>query len=81
MHSDVPAHIYSFPFEPNPNWSAYYASGAEIQEYFKRTVAKYNLDRDVKCGYRVEKAVFDPEQGKWNLEVRIYSYHPAPLQH
>ena len=27
---DVPAHIYSFPFEPNPEWSAFYASGGEI---------------------------------------------------
>lgn len=27
---DVPAHIYSFTFEPNPDWSAFYASGPEI---------------------------------------------------
>ena len=40
---DVPAHIYSFPFEPNPDWSAYYASGGEILEYFKRTVKKLSL--------------------------------------
>jgi cation diffusion facilitator CzcD-associated flavoprotein CzcO len=66
---DVPAHIYTFPFEPNPDWSAYYASGWEILEYFKRAVAKYDLARDVKCGHRVEKAEFDNEQGKWNLNI------------
>lgn len=66
---DVPAHIYTFPFEPNPDWSAYYASGGEILEYFQRTVAKYDLARDVKCGHRVEKAVFDAERGKWDLCV------------
>ena len=67
---DVPAHIYSFPFEPNPDWSAYYASGGEILEYFNRTVAKYDLARDVKCSHRVESAVFNEEKGKWELQVR-----------
>ncbi|KAK4555055.1 hypothetical protein LTR86_007821 [Recurvomyces mirabilis] len=66
---DVPAHIYTFPFEPNPDWSAFYASGEEILEYFLRTVKKYDLGRDVKCGHRVTKAVFDEGRGKWDLEV------------
>lgn len=56
--------------EPNPDWSAYYASGSEIQAYFRRTVAKYNLDRDVKCGHRVEQAVFDADRGQWDLKVK-----------
>ncbi|KAK3702417.1 hypothetical protein LTR37_014883 [Vermiconidia calcicola] len=67
---DVPAHIYTFPFEPNPDWSAYYASGGEIWEYFKRTVDKYDLARGVKCGHRVQKAEFDEETGRWKLEVQ-----------
>lgn len=67
---DVPAHIYTFPFEPNPDWSAYYASGEEILAYFRRTVAKYGLDRDVKCGHRVEGAAFDEGRGKWVVSVR-----------
>ena len=66
---DVPAHIYTFPFEPNPEWSAFYASGEEIWQYFKRTVDKYDLARGVKCGHRVQRAEFDEESGKWRLEV------------
>jgi cation diffusion facilitator CzcD-associated flavoprotein CzcO len=67
---DVPAHIYTFPFEPNPEWSAYYASGGEIWEYFDKTVKKYGLARGVKCGHRVQKAEFDEESGRWKLEVK-----------
>ncbi|KAI3399789.1 hypothetical protein diail_5585 [Diaporthe ilicicola] len=67
---DVPAHVYAFPFEPNPTWSSYYASGAEVLAYFKRTVAKYNLDRDVKLNHRVEHAEFDEAEGKWHLKIR-----------
>ena len=67
---DVPAHIYTFPFEPNPEWSAYYASGEEIWHYFKRTVEKYDLAKGVKCGHTVQKAEFDEETGRWKLEVK-----------
>ena len=66
---DVPAHIYTFPFEPNPDWSAYYASGGEILDYFKRTVEKYSLARDVKCGHRVSHAEWDEAKGKWFLQL------------
>ncbi|KAL5393431.1 hypothetical protein DPSP01_000251 [Paraphaeosphaeria sporulosa] len=66
---DVPAHIYTFPFEPNPNWTAFYASGPEIQAYFTRTVAKYNLARDVKLSHEIVHAQFDTHQGIWNLKV------------
>ena len=66
---DVPAHIYTFPFEPNPDWSAFYASGEEIWQYFDRAVKKWDLARGVKCGHRVQKAEFDEESGRWKLEV------------
>ncbi|KAF9889912.1 hypothetical protein FE257_006784 [Aspergillus nanangensis] len=47
VQCDVPAHIYAFPFDPNPEWTRFYASGPEIQEYIQRTVKKWNLDRDL----------------------------------
>ncbi|KAF7185128.1 putative sterigmatocystin biosynthesis monooxygenase stcW [Pseudocercospora fuligena] len=70
---DVPAHIYTFPFEPNPNWSAYYASGGEILEYFRDTVHKYDLARDVECGHRVSHAQFHEDEGKWHLKMETKS--------
>lgn len=38
--------------------------------YFKRTVAKYHLDRDVKLNHRVEHARFDEAEGNWHLKIR-----------
>ncbi|KAH8754193.1 hypothetical protein F5883DRAFT_574049 [Diaporthe sp. PMI_573] len=67
---DAPAHAYTFAFEPNPRWSSFYASGPEIQDYIKRTVAKYDLDRDLKLQHRVEHAEFDETEAKWLLRVR-----------
>src|SRR4029079_3752496 len=30
---DVPSHLYSYSFAPNPEWSRRYSAGAEIQAY------------------------------------------------
>ena len=32
---DVPAHSYQYSFEPNPNWSAFYAPAPEIRAYLE----------------------------------------------
>ncbi|KFZ25287.1 hypothetical protein V502_00235 [Pseudogymnoascus sp. VKM F-4520 (FW-2644)] len=69
VQCDVPAHIYAFPFDPNPSWSKFYASGEEIHEYVKRTVTKWDLDRDVQLNTRVVGAYWQEEIGLWKVEV------------
>jgi cation diffusion facilitator CzcD-associated flavoprotein CzcO len=69
VQCDVPAHIYAFPFDPNPNWSRFYASGAEILEYFKKTVRKWNLDRDLKLNTKVVGAKWHKQEGMWCVEL------------
>jgi hypothetical protein len=59
----------AFPFDPNPNWSHFYGSGAEIQEYIKKTVRKWNLDRDIQLNTQVTKAEWQEEQGVWKVSV------------
>ncbi|KAH8807115.1 hypothetical protein F5884DRAFT_702964 [Xylogone sp. PMI_703] len=66
---DVPAHIYVFPFEPNPNWSSFYASSPEIWQYMKDTSIKWNLEEHVQFNSRVTKALWDEDSGKWRLKV------------
>ncbi|KAI9372345.1 hypothetical protein BJX61DRAFT_552971 [Aspergillus egyptiacus] len=69
VQCDVPAHIYAFPFDPNPNWTKFYSSGPEIQAYIKRTVAKWNLDRDVHLDTRVVGARWQENEGVWKVTV------------
>ncbi|KAB8219456.1 hypothetical protein BDV33DRAFT_204369 [Aspergillus novoparasiticus] len=69
VQCDVPAHIYAFPFDPNPNWTKFYASGPEIQAYIKSTVAKWNLDRDVQLNTRVVGARWNENDGVWKVTV------------
>ena len=44
---DVPSHLYSYSFEPNPDWSHRFSPGSEIQAYFENVSKKYDLEKYV----------------------------------
>ncbi|KAH8897970.1 FAD/NAD(P)-binding domain-containing protein [Thozetella sp. PMI_491] len=69
VQCDVPAHIYAFPFDPNPDWKRFYASGADILGYMKATVKKWGLDRDIQLNTRVVGADWQEELGQWKVTV------------
>lgn len=47
---DVPSHLYSYSFEPNPDWTHQYSPGAEIQAYFEGVAEKYGIDKEIRFG-------------------------------
>lgn len=67
---DVPAHVYAFSFETNPEYTQYFADGAEIQAYVERITRKYDLDRHVQLDSRVVESVWDDERSVWNIKVQ-----------
>lgn len=69
VRCDVPSAIYAFPFEPNPEWSHFFSTGQEIQDYFERTVKKWNLDKHVQFDHRVHQAIWDEENAHWHLKI------------
>ena len=66
---DVPSHVYSFSFEPNPDWSRRYAASWEIQRYLLACVEKHGLRRQLTLGTAVTAARFDAESGTWMLST------------
>src|SRR3954467_7567289 len=40
---DVPSHLYSFSFAPNPNWSRTFSKQPEIQSYLQRCAADHDV--------------------------------------
>jgi cation diffusion facilitator CzcD-associated flavoprotein CzcO/acetyl esterase/lipase len=62
---DIPSHLYSFSFEPNPDWSRTYSPQPEILAYLERCVEKYGLDRHLRLGTEVARADFKAESGRW----------------
>ncbi|TWP39009.1 flavin-containing monooxygenase [Leekyejoonella antrihumi] len=66
---DVPSHLYSFSFEPNPYWSRAYATADEIQDYLLYCVEKYQLRDRVQFDTAVQEARYDEGLGIWHLAV------------
>ena len=64
---DVPSHVYSFSFEPNPDWSRAFASSGEIQDYLLRCVDKHQLRPHIEFDTEITEAAFDEQAGHWTL--------------
>ena len=69
VQCDVPAHIYAFPFDPNPSWSKFYSDGDEILDYVKKICDKWDLRRDIKFNTKVVANEWQEEEGKWKITV------------
>jgi cation diffusion facilitator CzcD-associated flavoprotein CzcO len=68
LSCDVPSHIYSYPFEPNPDWSHRFAPGAEIRAYFDRVAEKYGIVPRIRFNEEVERLEF--ENGRWRISLK-----------
>ncbi len=66
---DVPSHLYSFSFEPNPDWSRKFSPQDEIQRYLERCAEKYGLLPHIRFGTEIAGASFDEGEGVWRLRT------------
>ena len=66
---DVPAHAYTYSFEPYAEWESYYATGAEVQRYFERTAEKHGIMPDIRFGAEVASCEWDEEAQFWRLSL------------
>ncbi|KAF9565887.1 FAD/NAD(P)-binding domain-containing protein [Agrocybe pediades] len=66
---DVPAHTYTWSFEPKDDWSSVYAGAKEIHGYFKNIATKYDLEKYIKYNRRVTKAEWNNYKGQWEVQV------------
>ncbi|MDQ3572866.1 MAG: NAD(P)/FAD-dependent oxidoreductase [Actinomycetota bacterium] len=62
---DVPSHMYSYSFEPNPDWSQMYAPQPEIRAYLERCADKYRLRDHLVLGVKATGADWDEAAGLW----------------
>ncbi len=64
---DVPSHLYSFSFAPNPEWSSTYAPQAEIQEYLRTCADTLDVRRHLRLGVALERADWREDEQHWEL--------------
>ncbi len=64
---DVPSHLYSYSFAPNPEWSHRFSEGSEIQAYFEAVAERYRVDSRIQFGKEITRCEF--EDGRWKIEL------------
>ncbi len=66
---DVPTTTYSYFFEPNPNWSRLFSTGAEIKQYADDVADKYDVRRHIRFNTTVEGARWDEDAKLWRVAL------------
>lgn len=66
---DVPSNMYSFSFEPNPNWSRMYSGQAEILRYMQHCATKYGLTPHVRTDSEVVESRWDTATQRWTIKL------------
>ena len=66
---DVPSHLYSLSFAPNPDWSRAFSPQPEILEYLKRTARGSGVHDHIRFHTELTDARWDEEAELWRLET------------
>ncbi len=64
---DIPSHLYSYSFEPNPGWSRFFAPQDEILAYLEHCADKYGIRPHIRFGTSATGGSFDERTGKWTV--------------
>lgn len=64
---DVPSHLYSFSFAPNPAWTRRFAPQKEIGAYLRACVDAFGLRPYLRLGRELREASWDGN--RWNLRT------------
>jgi cation diffusion facilitator CzcD-associated flavoprotein CzcO len=76
---DIPSHLYSFSFAPNPHWSKTYSPQPEIRDYLRRTADDFGVRPYIRTGCTVEEAAWNEEAGRWELDTSQGAVHARVL--
>jgi cation diffusion facilitator CzcD-associated flavoprotein CzcO len=66
---DVPSHLYSFSFAPNPDWSYTYSRQPEIGAYLRGCADRFGIRPHVRLNTTVKTAEWDDAAGRWLIET------------
>jgi cation diffusion facilitator CzcD-associated flavoprotein CzcO len=66
---DVPSHLYSFSFAPNPAWSRSFSRQPEIWKYLDDLAERYCLREHIRFATEVTQARWDAGRSCWRLRT------------
>lgn len=80
---DVPSHLYSFSFAPNPDWSSTFSPQPEIEAYLQKVTDGFRVRPHIRFGHAVESAhwqgdhwLIHTNQGDFTADVLLSGMGP-----
>jgi cation diffusion facilitator CzcD-associated flavoprotein CzcO len=64
---DIPSHLYSFSFAPNPGWTRAYSPQGEILAYLERVADETGVRAKIRFHAEVTEARWDAAGGRWDV--------------
>lgn len=64
---DVPSNLYSFSFDPKPDWSRTFSPQSEIWDYLRGCVKRHGLEAHLRLDSPVTQLVWEDEHERWHL--------------
>jgi cation diffusion facilitator CzcD-associated flavoprotein CzcO len=62
---DIPGHLYSFSFAPNPDWTRIFPKQGELLQYLQKVTADRGLGRHLRLGTEVLRCEWDETARRW----------------
>jgi cation diffusion facilitator CzcD-associated flavoprotein CzcO len=83
---DIPSHLYSYSFAPNPDWTRTYPLQPELRDYLRDCADRFGVRAHLRLGCPVQRAEWDDRDGRWRLDTsdgpfsaRVVIAAPGPL--
>ncbi|MFF9842924.1 flavin-containing monooxygenase [Streptomyces sp. NPDC013740] len=66
---DVPSHLYSFSFAPNPDWPRTFSGQRHIRAYLEHVTDTFGIRPHLRLGHEVTRMVWDEDELRWEIET------------
>ncbi|MGW2208039.1 flavin-containing monooxygenase [Streptomyces sp. NPDC001781] len=66
---DVPSHLYSFSFAPNPDWPRTFSGQEHIRAYLERVADDFGLRPHLRFDSEVRLMTWDEDELRWRIET------------
>ncbi len=67
---DTPSMLYSYSFDPDPDWPEHFSHQPELLRYVKQVAEQSGLDDRLRCSTDVEAMTWDEDSSAWLVDVR-----------
>ena len=66
---DVPSHLYSFSFAPNPRWPHSFSRQPDIRQYLEDVTDRYGVREHIRFAAEVTGASWDAGAARWRVDT------------